>query len=50
MMSRAIGMKEMRTVWMRKIHFPLIEVGLNLQRPFEISWMVVEPRVVTSSG
>jgi len=36
-MRSAIGMKEMRIVWMRKIHFPLIEVGLNLQSPLEIS-------------
>jgi hypothetical protein len=45
-----MGMKEMRIVWMRNIHLPLTEVGLNLQMPFEISWMVVEPRVVRSSG
>ncbi len=31
----AMGVKERRTVCSRKIHFPLGEVGLNLQRPFD---------------
>ncbi len=35
---------------MRKIHLPLVEVGLNLHRPLEISCTVVDPSVVRSSG
>ncbi len=35
-----MGVKESRTVWSRKIHLPLGEVGLNLQTPFEMEAMV----------
>ena len=32
-----MGEKLKKMVWNRKIHLPLAEVGLNLQRPLEIS-------------
>ncbi len=40
-MRRPMGMKEMIIVCIKKIHFPLVEVGLKLQIPLEISWTVM---------
>ena len=40
MQSKRMGEKLKMTVWTRNIHLPLVEVGLNLQIPLEISWTI----------
>ncbi len=41
MTRMVMGVKERRTVWRRKIHLPLGEVGLKRQRPLEMEAMSV---------
>ena len=40
MQSKRMGEKLKMTVWTKNIHLPLVEVGLNLQIPLEISWTI----------
>ena len=39
-MSRIIGVKLKQIVWSTKIYLPFLEVGLNVQIPLEISWII----------
>ena len=43
-----MGVKDKIIVWIRKIHFPLVEVGLKEQIPLVIIWVTLEvdPTVV----
>ena len=40
--SKMMGEKLRHRVCIKKIHFPFLEVGLNLQIPLEISWIIEE--------
>jgi hypothetical protein len=44
-----MGVKESMTVWARKIFFPLLETGLNVQRPLETKATVENPEVHVKS-